>query len=455
MADITFIPTREFVQVATPTQGEWQLSKSISATGTTILVNYEPLNEVGASITDDFDIQMTSILSGKRYTETMKVTAVSSTSLTVVRGVPRGGLDYTGAAANATSHASGTVISINLPAITFNAHDAAFKGVIATGGVNFDIGKDTDVDISLRAANGDANKPYLRYDSSSNAWVMSNDGTSDSLIGGGISPSGGDGITVTAGVVAVDVSDTTTFVKTSSGAGDEDKSAILNASGKLADGFQSITAANGTTLTDGSNADLLHTHVLAPNIDYIYLYNAFTFTMFTGTVVNRGYATQLAGVANTDNAGIGFTVLNEGIDWDRDSNSEMNIILSDTTSQDAVFGMVADQNPYNYNSTVRPDRHICFAVEDGTLIASCANGTTQSKSTISGIILTNWNTYKIIWNNATSALFYINGILKATLNTNLPSGAIRDSGLRATLGTRTGSSRTLTITHSSYQQITL
>jgi len=37
--------------------------------------------------------------------------------------------------------------------------------------------------------------------------------------------------------VAVDTTDTTTFVKTSSGATDEDKVPVLDATGKLADGF--------------------------------------------------------------------------------------------------------------------------------------------------------------------------------------------------------------------------
>lgn len=52
------------------------------------------------------------------------------------------------------------------------------------------------------------------------------------------------------------------LVKTSSGAGDENKVPVLNSSGKLADGFQSISAANGTTLTASttSDASALHTH---------------------------------------------------------------------------------------------------------------------------------------------------------------------------------------------------
>jgi hypothetical protein len=54
------------------------------------------------------------------------------------------------------------------------------------------------------------------------------------------------------------------LVKTSSGAGDENKIALLNASGKFADGFQNMTAANNTTLTTGIDASSLHNHGLPP-----------------------------------------------------------------------------------------------------------------------------------------------------------------------------------------------
>lgn len=50
------------------------------------------------------------------------------------------------------------------------------------------------------------------------------------------------------------------LVKTSSGAGDENKIAILGATGKYADGFQNITAADVTTLTGAGDASALHNH---------------------------------------------------------------------------------------------------------------------------------------------------------------------------------------------------
>jgi hypothetical protein len=130
MANIDQLPDYKFVQIATPTQGDLTLSKSITTSDTSLIVGFEPKNEDGTSITKDFFIQLTSTSSGKRYTETMLCTAVNGSILTVVRGIARGGLDYVGSATNAISHQAGTVISANLPAPLFQAHDSALKGEI-------------------------------------------------------------------------------------------------------------------------------------------------------------------------------------------------------------------------------------------------------------------------------------------------------------------------------------
>lgn len=67
-----------------------------------------------------------------------------------------------------------------------------------------------------------------------------------------------------------------------------------------------------------------------------------------------------------------------------------------------------------------------FVFNGSSLYAQNANGTTATSTDISsGLTLTNWNTYEIIFTPGTSALFYVNGTLKATHTTNLPtSGAI-------------------------------
>lgn len=65
-----------------------------------------------------------------------------------------------------------------------------------------------------------------------------------------------------------------------------------------------------------------------------------------------------------------------------------------------------------------------FEINDTQIRAFVANGgtTTFSADIGSGITLTNYNDYEIVWESSTSVKFYINGTLKATLTTNVPTG---------------------------------
>lgn len=68
------------------------------------------------------------------------------------------------------------------------------------------------------------------------------------------------------------------------------------------------------------------------------------------------------------------------------------------------------------NGTIR------FVNNAGTLYAHNANGTTATSTNISsGLTLTNWNTYEIVVDPGTDVKFYVNGTLKATHTTNLPT----------------------------------
>lgn len=64
-----------------------------------------------------------------------------------------------------------------------------------------------------------------------------------------------------------------------------------------------------------------------------------------------------------------------------------------------------------------------FSVNNAALYAVASNGATVTASAdiSSGITLTNNNIYEIVFNSGSNALFYVNGVLKATLTTNLPT----------------------------------
>ena len=83
----------------------------------------------------------------------------------------------------------------------------------------------------------------------------------------------------------------------------------------------------------------------------------------------------------------------------------------------------------NTNQTLRfgigapDDKRFGFKIVGGTLYASHHNGSTETTTEISGITITNYNVYRAFFDNTNSQiLFYVNGVLKATHTTNLPSG---------------------------------
>jgi hypothetical protein len=108
------------------------------------------------------------------------------------------------------------------------------------------------------------------------------------------------------------------------------------------------------------------------------------------------------------------------VDWDE--NMEFTAVMkaaSTSAGEGAAWGLLQG----NFNYTGRTNRHFVFFKDGSTLKASMADGTTQETSTITGITLTNWNEYRIKFTAATSAEFYVNGVLEATLSTNVPSGS--------------------------------
>ncbi len=96
---------------------------------------------------------------------------------------------------------------------------------------------------------------------------------------------------------------------------------------------------------------------------------------------------------------------------------------SESADQDVMYGFWGNLAAACPADATLTDRHIAFFIQDGTLYASNADGTTQTKTDItSGITITNNNNYRIIWDNGTNIKYYVNDSLKATHTTNLPSG---------------------------------
>ena len=153
----------------------------------------------------------------------------------------------------------------------------AILGTISNGSLLFTIGTNTDSTVTINHAQSGSTVGWLRNNISTGKAQFSNDGTTwVNFDNAGVGVlTGGDGISITGAgaTINVDTTDTDVFVKTSSGAADENKVPVLNADGDIADGFipstiardselSGISPTDGTTLTGGaaSDADALHTH---------------------------------------------------------------------------------------------------------------------------------------------------------------------------------------------------
>jgi len=116
------------------------------------------------------------------------------------------------------------------------------------------------------------------------------------------------------------------------------------------------------------------------------------------------------------------TAAGDLLDYDKDWEYVFTMELEDIQSD--VFYGISDGDyssdvPATHADTIR---HMGFFIEDGTLWASNANGTTQTVTDISsGITIDNILRMRIVWDATTSILFYVNDVLEATHTTFLPS----------------------------------
>lgn len=109
-----------------------------------------------------------------------------------------------------------------------------------------------------------------------------------------------------------------------------------------------------------------------------------------------------------------------------------------------VHGAPSSAIPADATSVVR---HIGFFFWDGALYVSNANGTTQTKTLITGYTVTNYNTYRYVFNAAKDILFYINDVLVATHTTNLPSGTSETPALLLGVETQSASSHSVSFSN--------
>jgi len=205
-----------------------------------------------------------------------------------------------------------------------------------------------------------------------------------------------------------------------------------------------ITGAEAQTLTGGGDATTAHYHQafedlktqLNNNVKMVVGNKVDGLTAVangTGTVTRNFSDTVLFVTAASDDAGLGdggngfySTTPSAYITWGDSPNlratASMKFSATDTTS--FFFGFYyggLSAAPTNATDT---GRHVAFMVNtaDDKLYASVGDGTTQNKTDVStGITMTAFNLFEIVFTGGTSAVFKVNGTTVATLSTNLPA----------------------------------
>jgi hypothetical protein len=210
------------------------------------------------------------------------------------------------------------------------------------------------------------------------------------------------------------------------------------------------TTVNGTnlqTLINGSNSDSLHAHNLYEGVGAsttVKKYWNFSLPFVLSTNVPSGDFWTKANLDNNTNLNIfqfepssdATTLLYvtriwrvgaNGLAFDdgKDLINEvgMSFRADASPTEQHGWGFVSSTAPlYDYDSTVAS---VNWAVDSSrNLYAHTANGTTGTLVPITGIDLTNLNTYRIEYYPSVGANFFVNGTLEATLTTTTPDSNV-------------------------------
>ncbi len=105
---------------------------------------------------------------------------------------------------------------------------------------------------------------------------------------------------------------------------------------------------------------------------------------------------------------------------------EFNVDMNLAGTEQQGFGLSESNAPF-FNYDDASVESVCFTINtDGKLYAHTSNGgggADHTETEITGITLTNINTFRIEFDSGTDAKFYVNGVLEATITTTLPAGA--------------------------------
>jgi hypothetical protein len=295
MADATTFPNHGYYVLQDSDGKPITLARSVSGKTTQTFEFSAPLKDgTGSLITGMFKMSVITPAPEQKieriFVKTMNAT--STATATVNRGIAPSGIDVDGSGypTQTSDYALEDIPAGSICAIAWDSFDAestkkVLRGNIATGANSFQIGDGTATEQLIKANQGLANDSAYGFDASGDPIIYKADGSSFVPGAGAGSISGGDGIDVTASVISADLDTDSGLeinseklrakVKTDGGLTRDSDG--LSGTTNIAEadtffGATDISGAEAETLTDGSNADTLHTHETV--LDDIYEINA-------------------------------------------------------------------------------------------------------------------------------------------------------------------------------------
>jgi len=229
-----------------------------------------------------------------------------------------------------------------------------------------------------------------------------------------------------------------------SDSGSGDKCVRGDGAGKIDDSWLQMTDANATTLTDGSDADSLHTHNEFSNVMGVknnddktyhnFQINTANTSLWNPSAASVTYASGSLTIQDGSNNNhittqdsaimIGPDLTNQNplaFDDNQDIIIEFWFKKSQATSEGCV-GFTENSSPLKDYDDDTVD-FIGFAYNGSDFYAKTSDGgVADTLEQISGFTITDWNLLRIEYDPGVDAKFYVNGTLEKTITTNLPSG---------------------------------
>jgi len=150
---------------------------------------------------------------------------------------------------------------------------------------------------------------------------------------------------------------------------------------------------------------------------------------------------DLGGYANIESSGATWNAIasligvgtGSALDWGDNKSITVEFMARATNGTAGSRRMGLGAGEFDTVSSSAGAAVALFSISSSSLFATASPGnSTITNTAITGVTVTNWNLYKIVWTPSTNVKFYVNGVLRATISTTLPTTGTSNFGIGGT-----------------------